>query len=126
MRTDSTNIASSALSQLRTHIAREYGDNYLPAEPRIFKTKSSLAQEAHEAIRPTKIELNSQALGLVGDEAEVYELIWQRTVACQMKEALVEQTSVVIRGLNKSSQPYDFRAAGSVLKFDGYLKVFGS
>lgn len=124
MRTDSTNLAAQALTQIRQFIGTEYGPAYLPESARIYKTKSRLAQEAHEAIRPTNPQLTIDKAQLTnGDEAKIYQLIWQRTVACQMREALFEQTSIAIEGGVGSDSQFKFKTVGSVLKFDGWLRL---
>ncbi len=117
-RTDSTSIGEKALSQIREFIGINYGSNYLPTDAIRYKTKVRLAQEAHEAIRPTKIELKAEGLDLGGDEKKVYDLIWRQTVASQMLPALYEQVSVDIQ-----AGSYGWRATGSKLTFDGWEKL---
>ncbi len=142
MRTDSVNLSQQSLDQVRAYIASSIGPNYLPTKPRIFKSKSKNAQEAHEAIRPTNVSVRSDDLRGVAnfnkDHTRLYELIWKRFVACQMSEALVDQTSIDITASSQisvvsgqrvaeaqSAQNYLLRATGSVIKFDGWLKLFG-
>ncbi len=115
-RTDSTNLASSALSQIRKLIAKEFGEKYLPSSPKFYKTKAKVAQEAHEAIRVTNANVKNAG---TKDMAKLYELIWKRTVACQMNPAIFDQQTIDI-----SAKSYLFRATGQVLKFDGFLKVY--
>jgi len=118
-RTDSLNIASSALSQAKRFIEDSFGKNY--HQFRQFKTKSKTAQEAHEAIRPTNISDNPQAFvnKLQKDQFRLYELIWKRFIASQMKPAVFDSVSVDIKAKN-----YGFVANGQTLKFDGFLKVY--
>ncbi|MDP2874259.1 MAG: type I DNA topoisomerase [bacterium] len=117
-RTDSTYLADSALKNIRQYIESQYGATFLPEKSQMYKTKAKLAQEAHEAIRPTKFEASPK---LAGEAQELYELIWRRTVACQMNPARFEQTTVDIR----AGEDGLFRAVGSALKFEGFLKVYG-
>ncbi len=127
MRTDSTNLSETAIQSIAEEIRKNYGEQYL--KTRRFKKKASGAQEAHEAIRPTYVQ--AQKVGGTRDEQRLYELIWKRTVASQMAEAVVEKTTVRI-GIYPSpeslqrDQPLDtwLKAEGEVLKFDGFLKVY--
>ena len=116
-RTDSLNLAGQAVSAVRDFIKGRYGQDYLPDNPRFYKTKSKVAQEAHEAIRPTST--NYQLPTNNHDEKKLYELIWKRFVACQMMEAVYEQTSVDI-----SAASYMLRATGSKVLFDGWRILF--
>jgi DNA topoisomerase-1 len=118
-RTDSVNLASQAIVMARQFIEKEYGKEYLPDSPRIYKTKSKVAQEAHEAIRPTKL-IGVQLTAMQRDEERLYFLIWKRFVACQMREAIFTETKVDVEG----GAIYLFRAVGSKLKFVGWKKVF--
>ena len=124
MRTDSVNLSTQAISQVRNYIDDSFGKAYLPKTPRIFKSKSKNAQEAHEAIRVTDVSVKGEDLKGNGnfnkDHIRLYDLIWKRFVACQMSEAVMDQTSVDI-----SANDYTFRASGSVIKFDGWLKLYG-
>ncbi|MDO8498193.1 MAG: type I DNA topoisomerase [bacterium] len=124
MRTDSVNLSDQALKQARSFIEQNLGKNYLPPSPRLYKTKSKVAQEAHEAIRPTNIQLTSEKFknleGLTREHLRVYDLIWKRMVASQVKEAISDQTTVDV-----TANSYTFRATGSVIKFEGWLKVYG-
>ena len=119
-RTDSTNLATEAISGVRNYINSQFGGNYLPAQPKVYKTKSKVAQEAHEAIRPTNIQvLGSSDQGLDRDQSKLYELIWKRFVACQMNETVTAQTGVEIL-----AGKYLFRANGSKVLFDGWKTVY--
>jgi DNA topoisomerase-1 len=121
MRTDSLNLAESSLSQARDFIGQSFGQEYLPAEPRRYKTKSKGAQEAHEAIRPTQASRTPESLkgSLNRDQTRLYELIWQRFLASQMAEARYKKRSIDI-----TSGEYLLRASGSKLEFAGWLKVY--
>jgi DNA topoisomerase-1 len=123
-RTDSTNLAASALKRIRSLIKKDYGENYLPEKPKFYKTKSKVAQEAHEAIRPTNVGLQVQSSkfkvqNLGNDEVKLYELIWKRAIACQTNPAVFDQQTVDI-----TAKTYLFRATGQLQKFDGFLKVY--
>ncbi|MCB2221337.1 MAG: type I DNA topoisomerase [Bacteroidetes bacterium] len=117
MRTDSVNLSKLALSMAKTEIEKNYGENYL--KTRQFTTKSKSAQEAHEAIRPTY--LNTAEIDGDNSQKRLYELIWKRTIASQMAEALLEKTNVVIDITGRDEK---FVAKGEVIKFDGFLKVY--
>jgi len=123
MRTDSFRISSEAISGARDLISTVYGENYLHEKERVFRSKKS-AQDAHEAIRPTYLskEYEPQALknSLSKDQFKLYDLIWKRFIACQMKPAVFDKTTVEIGGGD-----YLFKAEGEVMVFDGYLKVYG-
>ncbi len=119
MRTDSTNLSKDALDEIRRFIGQEYGQNFLPSNANVYVTKSKNAQEAHEAIRPTHFETSKHNLS--GDEAKLYELIWKRTVACQMTNAEFESMSV---DLTENKTRSVFHATGSVRIFDGFMKVY--
>ncbi|MEJ2347972.1 MAG: type I DNA topoisomerase [Patescibacteria group bacterium] len=121
-RTDSTNISSTAIKKARDFIKEEYGDNYLPESPRIYKTKAKIAQEAHEAIRPTKMKPVVKISGRYGKDAEtLYSLIWKRFIACQMKEAIYDETTIEVEATN--SKKYLLRTSGRITRFDGWRKV---
>ncbi|MDO8460978.1 MAG: type I DNA topoisomerase [bacterium] len=150
-RTDSVNVATKAIFAMRDFVKKEYGEKFLPESPRFYKTKQKLAQEAHEAIRPTHVgELQSQISNLksqIGNDAvKLYELIWRRAVASQMADAIIESTTVVVdagpaarqphafptrltrrgppRGAPRLASPaYTLKANGSVLVFEGFLKA---
>ncbi len=126
-RTDSVNLAPIALSSARKFIQENYGKEYLPGVPRVYKTKSKLAQEAHEAIRPTGIAISSDKLKMPNDHKKLYSLVWKRFVAGQMAEAVYDQVTLEINAKVKSQKEknYLFRAVGSIVKFPGWLKVYG-
>ncbi len=117
MRTDSVNLSKMVLNSAKSYINNEYGSKYL--ETRQYQTKSKGAQEAHEAIRPTYIE-NAEVSGN-NAEKKLYELIWKRTIASQMKSAELEKTTAKI---SISNEPKEFIATGEVLTFDGFLRVY--
>ncbi len=114
-RTDSLNLSEQSQQQAKQFITDTFGKNYCPETTRNFKTKSKSAQEAHEAIRPTRLE----KITLIGDELKLYTLIWQRFVASQMAQAVFDSCSINITAGN-----YGFRANGQTMKFDGFLKVY--
>ncbi|HEX4165333.1 MAG TPA: type I DNA topoisomerase [Bryobacteraceae bacterium] len=125
MRTDSTRVSEDALAEVRGLVTERYGKPYLPASPNVYKTKKD-AQDAHEAIRPTSVLRTPESLEkfLAEDELKLYRLIWMRFIASQMNPALLDQTTIDIDAKGKSKTPYVFRATGSVLKFEGFLKVY--
>ncbi len=125
MRTDGVQIAPEAVAATRAVIASEYGDRYLPEKPRLYSTKAKNAQEAHEAIRPTDLSrLPKQVAGFLEDEqAKLYELIWKRTVASQMESAEFERTTADITATG-DGRTASLRATGSVVRFDGFLKLY--
>jgi len=124
MRTDSTRVAPEALTEVREYITSNYGKEYLPESPNTYKEKKE-AQAAHEAIRPTSAMRHPEQLKqyLKEDEFKVYKLIWQRFVASQINPAVFDQTTVDIDA-KSGSDAFWFRVTGSVLKFDGFLKVY--
>ncbi len=144
-RTDSVVIAQSATFALRDYVKKEFGDKYIPSQPRFYKTKQKLAQEAHEAIRPTALgqisNLKSQISNMGNEYWRLYDLIWKRAISSQMADAVIESTTVIADSQNvilspedegsqkdSSAKPqndtrYRFKANGSVLLFDGFLKV---
>lgn len=124
MRTDSTNVATSAVAATRELIAGQFGADYLPAAARVYKTKAKGAQEAHEAIRPTDVRSQPNQIA-VGDEDErrLYDLIWRRLVACQMTPAVLALTKITLTAQATNHQ-YGFAVTGSMIKFDGYLQVW--
>lgn len=127
MRTDSTSISVSAVAETRKFINEKFGENYLPKEPRVYKTKSKRAQEAHEAIRPTSIYRTPEdvANSLTKDQHRIYELIWRRLVASQMADAIYASTTVDIEATcPKSDDIYAFRATGSQPKFLGFVTLY--
>jgi DNA topoisomerase I len=123
MRTDSVNLSEEALTDIRALIAEKYGDDDVPKEARRFKTKSKNAQEAHEAIRPTSVQRLPEAVKshLSIEQFKLYDLIWKRTVACQMVHATLD---VVAVDLNCGSQQNVFRATGSTVTNPGFMKVY--
>lgn len=125
MRTDSVRVSNEALTEVREYIPSQYGPEYLPESANAYKSKQKGAQEAHEAIRPTSVARHPDEIKkyLQEDEYKVYKLIWQRFVASQMTPAVFDQTVVDIDAA-KGSESYRFRVTGSVLKFDGFLKVY--
>jgi DNA topoisomerase-1 len=124
MRTDSVNLANAALQTAQQVIGAEFGKEYQLAEPRRYAVKSKGAQEAHEAIRPTDLRATSgHALGIKErNDQRLYDLIWKRTVASQMKEALLKQTAVDIEA--DTAKKEVFRANGQTVKFDGFIRVY--
>ena len=124
MRTDSTNLAQEAIDSIGKYIKEEFGKEYLPSSPRIYKTKSKGAQEAHEAIRPTNISYNPERIKeyLTPQQFKLYDLIWRRTLACQMASAVLTTVAADVEAKNKDS--YTLRANGSQIKFDGFLKIY--
>ncbi|HLH73381.1 MAG TPA: type I DNA topoisomerase, partial [Chloroflexota bacterium] len=127
MRTDSTNIAASAQQQTLDFIRRTYGPDYVPASPRVFKTKAKGAQEAHEAIRPTSVDRVPDTIKgyLSQDQYRLYKLIWQRMVASQMAAAVYDSVTVdIVAGPAPADRPYLLRATGSTLKFKGFTAVY--
>jgi len=128
MRTDSTNVATPAISEAREFIGEKYGTKFLPSKPRSFTRKAKWAQEAHEAIRPTKIYRQPDQLRpfLSPAQLKLYELIWKRMVASQMSAALYDTTNVEIEASNTENQPqgYLLKASSSVVKFPGFIAVY--
>jgi DNA topoisomerase-1 len=124
MRTDSVRVSNDALAEVRQTIESAYGKEFLPEQPIVYKSKKE-AQEAHEAIRPTSVARHPDEVKkyLQEDEYKVYKLIWQRFVASQMTPAIFDQTSVDIEAKN-GNESFTFRVTGSVLKFEGFLKVY--
>jgi DNA topoisomerase-1 len=121
MRTDSVSLAAEALDDMRDYIGKHIGADYLPAKPKIFKTKSKNAQEAHEAIRPTAVSRTPESMksSLDPDQWKLYTLIWKRALASQMTPAILDQVSADIE-----SEGYTLRATGSVLAFPGFRKLY--
>ncbi len=135
MRTDSTNVAASALAETRDYIGGRYGKDYLPAKARTFRGKVKGAQEAHEAIRPTSVSRNPDSLRshLNRDQSRLYQVIWSRMVASQMAEAISDNTTADIDAICKDGgkdgskdgvKTYLFRATGTVLKFPGFRTLY--
>ena len=134
MRTDSTRVADEALDAVREHIEKVYGKKYLPLKPVRYKSKKG-AQDAHEAIRPTSVEHTPRLIRsyLTKDQLRLYELIWKRFVASQMKPAILDVTTVDISAISfarntalasETNGNYLFRATGSIIKFDGFIAVY--
>ena len=123
MRTDGVTMAGEAIAGARKMIAQEYGKEYVPEAPRIYTSKAKNAQEGHEAIRPTDMSRLPASLGKVldKDQHRLYELIWKRAVASQMESAQLERTTVEIES---GDGLVGFRATGSVLQFDGFLRLY--
>ena len=119
MRTDATNLAADAVSEIRAFIAKNYGDVFVPQKPNVYVTKSKNAQEAHEAIRPTHFDGEKPTLS--GDEAKLYDLIWKRTIACQMTNAEFDSVAADIETDNHAGV---FHAVGTTRVFDGFMRVY--
>ncbi len=126
MRTDGTDLAGEAIASARNAILKAYGEPYLPSVPRKYTSKLKNAQEAHEAIRPTDpMRTPDKAKRhLDADQFALYELIWKRTIACQMESAEIERTTADISAEGNDGKAYTFRANGSVIKFDGFLRLY--
>jgi DNA topoisomerase I len=123
-RTDSVNLSEKFISEAREFIINKYGQELVPEVPRKFQTKSKVAQEAHEAIRPTNLAVVAEELerdDLNHDHVRLYEIIWKRALASQAKEAVFDSTTVIIKSING----YEFQTQGSVVKFEGFLKITG-
>lgn len=133
MRTDSVRIGEEPQGEARQYIASKYGPNYVPVVPRVYKTKNS-AQDAHEAIRPTAAMREPEQIAryLNPDQLKLYRLIWQRFVASQMNSAVMDVTTADIEAIGDKMRsevgqkpvPYTFRSTGSVMKFDGFMRVY--
>ncbi len=125
MRTDSPRIAPDAVEGARAWIGKELGDKYLPATPNVYKGKKD-AQDAHEAIRPTDASRTPESVArfLSDEQLKLYTLIWRRFIASQMVPAVYDQTIAKIEAAARDGKVYDFRLTGSVLRFDGFLKVY--
>ena len=123
MRTDGVQISNEAIAASRELIGRDFGGRYLPGKPRLYRTKAKNAQEAHEAIRPTDFRRKPAdvAAFLDGDQRRLYALIWKRTLASQMELAVLDQVAVDIASEDRK---VIFRATGSVVAFDGFLRVY--
>ncbi len=125
MRTDGVDLAPEAISSLRQQISNAYGEKYLPSSPRKYFTKAKNAQEAHEAIRPTDAKRTPQEMRhfLDDDQFRLYDLIWKRTIACQMASAEMERTTAEILA-EGNGQTANLRATGTVVRFDGFLTLY--
>ncbi|WP_340377239.1 type I DNA topoisomerase [Streptomyces sp. SS7] len=125
MRTDSTTLSDTAVTAARAQVTQLYGADYLPAQPRTYAGKVKNAQEAHEAIRPSGDRFRTPAeTGLTGDQFKLYELIWKRTVASQMKDATGNSVTVRIGGTAADGRDVEFSASGKTITFHGFLKAY--
>ncbi len=125
MRTDSTTLSGGAVEAARSQARELYGAEYVPDAPRVYASKVKNAQEAHEAIRPAGESFRTPAqTGLTGDQFRLYELIWMRTVASQMKDAVGQSVSVRIGGASSTGEDVVFSASGRVITFHGFLKAY--
>jgi DNA topoisomerase-1 len=125
MRTDSTTLSDTAVAAARAQVTQLYGADYLPPQPRTYAGKVKNAQEAHEAIRPSGDRFRTPAeTGLTGDQFKLYELIWKRTVASQMKDATGNSVTVKIGGTSADGRDVEFSASGKTITFHGFLKAY--
>ncbi|MFK0287654.1 type I DNA topoisomerase [Streptomyces sp. NPDC090499] len=125
MRTDSTTLSDTAIAAARAQVTQLYGADYLPSAPRTYAAKVKNAQEAHEAIRPSGDRFRTPAeTGLTGDQFKLYELIWKRTVASQMKDATGNSVTVKIAGTAADGRDVEFSASGKTITFHGFLKAY--
>ncbi len=128
MRTDSIQLSQTAINAARAQARELYGAEYVPDSPRVYTSKVKNAQEAHEAIRPAgdrfRTPEQARRTGLSGDEFRLYELIWKRTVASQMKDATGESVSVRITGASSAGEEAEFAASGKIINFYGFLKAY--
>ncbi|MFG2991058.1 type I DNA topoisomerase [Streptomyces sp. NPDC048257] len=125
MRTDSTTLSDTAVSAARAQVTQLYGADYLPEKPRVYAGKVKNAQEAHEAIRPSGDRFRTPAeTGLTGDQFRLYELIWKRTVASQMKDAVGNSVTVKIGGRASDGRDAEFSASGKTITFHGFMKAY--
>ncbi|MER5531742.1 type I DNA topoisomerase [Streptomyces sp. NPDC002677] len=125
MRTDSTTLSDTAITAARAQVTQLYGADYLPSSPRVYAAKVKNAQEAHEAIRPSGDRFRTPAeTGLTGDQFRLYELIWKRTVASQMKDATGNSVTVKIAGTAADGRDVEFSASGKTITFHGFLKAY--
>ena len=127
MRTDSTDLSETAVAAARRQIAEMYGKDYVPSQPRMYKSTVKNAQEAHEAIRPTGEAFRTPeqvAAEIDGDEAAVYELIWKRTIASQMTDAVGESMQVRVGGTSSMGEDAEFATSGKVIEFPGFLRAY--
>lgn len=125
MRTDSTTLSDTAVAAARAQVTQLYGANYLPDKPRTYAGKVKNAQEAHEAIRPSGDRFRTPAeTGLTGDQFRLYELIWKRTVASQMKDATGNSVTVKIAGRSSDGRDAEFSASGKTITFHGFMKAY--
>ncbi|GAA3065851.1 type I DNA topoisomerase [Streptomyces roseofulvus] len=125
MRTDSTVLSDTAVAAARAQVTQLYGADYLPEKPRVYAGKVKNAQEAHEAIRPSGDRFRTPAeTGLTGDQFKLYELIWKRTVASQMKDATGNSVTVKIGGTSADGRDAEFSASGKTITFHGFMKAY--
>lgn len=129
MRTDSLSLADRAVKEIREHIQSKYGKEYAPEKPKHYASKAKNAQEAHEAIRPTDVNIEPQSIRryLTEEQFKLYDLIWKRTVACQMASARVERTKVEVEvevEVADGSETLTFGASGKSISFPGFLRVY--
>ena len=128
MRTDSPQVAPSAVNEARQYIVERWGKDYVPKSPRLYRTRSKVAQEAHEAIRPTAVARTPASVRarLSGDQFRLYQIIWNRMVASQMADALVDRTEVSINAETVAPErpDYEFRVSGSVMRFPGFQVLY--
>jgi DNA topoisomerase-1 len=126
MRTDSTRLSPDAVEAAREYVVEKHGKAFIPAQPNVFKSKKN-AQDAHEAIRPTSLELSPESVRahLKDDQFKLYKMIWERFLASQMTPAVYDQTSVDIEAIAKDKTVYGLRASGRILKFSGWLEAYG-
>lgn len=125
MRTDSTNVSPVAISEVRQYILKQFGESFMPTSPRMYRTRAAVAQEAHEAIRPTSVNRTPEKVKafLSRDQYKLYQLIWKRFVASQMENAVYDTVSIQIDGTGKQ-HAYLLRASGSRVKFPGFLTLY--
>jgi len=126
MRTDSTHLAQDAINMARDYIGKTFGDDYLPLKPNYFASSNKSAQEAHEAIRPTDVNITPEMAksSLTNQQYRLYRIIWERFVACQMKEAQWDYTTALVSGMAEGKELL-FKATGRILVFDGSYRVTG-
>jgi DNA topoisomerase-1 len=125
MRTDSIQLSETAINAARSQAQTLYGADYIPDKPRVYKSKVKNAQEAHEAIRPSGETFRTPGeTGLSGDQFRLYELIWKRTVASQMKDAAGQSVSVRVTGQSTEGETAEFGASGKIITFYGFLKAY--
>jgi len=127
MRTDSTTLSDTALKAARTQARELYGDQFVPAEPRRYQRKVKNAQEAHEAIRPAGDEFRTPgqvARALSADEYKLYELIWMRTIASQMADAVGQTVSIRLAGASSAGEKVEFGASGTTITFPSFLRAY--
>jgi DNA topoisomerase-1 len=126
MRTDSTRLSPDAVEEARQYIVQKHGKAFIPGQPNVFKSKKN-AQDAHEAIRPTSLDLGPESVRahLKDDQFKLYKMIWERFLASQMTPAVYDQTSVDIEAIARDRTVYGLRASGRILRFSGWLEAYG-